>query len=158
MPQHSAGLLVFDDTGNELRVFLAHMGGPLWARKDDGGWSIPKGLYDPADEHPKDAARREFTEEVGLPAPAGEMINLGEVRQRSGKIVHAFALRGDPSLKFVASNTFSMEWPPRSGRHQDFPEIDRAAWFVVSDARNKLVAGQIPFLDVLSSLLAQRHP
>lgn len=152
MPQHSAALLVYDDSAGGLRVFLCHMGGPFWAKKDDGGWSIPKGLYDPAVERPEDAARREFAEEVGLAAPAGGMTGLGEVRQRSGKIIRAFAVRGDPSLTFVTSNTFTMEWPPRSGRQQEFPEIDRAAWFTVVEARNKLVAGQVPFLDALMAM------
>ena len=153
MPQHSAGLLVFDDAGGELRVFLAHMGGPFWARKDCGGWSIPKGLYDPAEEHPEDAARREFAEEVGVPAPTGDLIDLGEVRQRSGKVIRAYGVRGDPGLQFHASNTFSMEWPPRSGRQEEFPEIDRAEWFSVADASSKLVQGQVPFLKALSASL-----
>lgn len=157
MPQYSAGLLVFDDTGGELRVFLAHMGGPLWERKDTGGWSIPKGLYDPAVEDPNDAARREFAEEVGVPAPPGDLIDLGEVRQRSGKLIRAYGVRGDSGLAFVASNTFAMQWPPKSGRIQEFPEIDRAEWFSTADARNKLVPGQVSFLDALASCLEGRH-
>ncbi len=154
VPQHSAGLLVFDDTNEELRVFLAHMGGPLWARKDIGGWSIPKGLYDPAEERPEDAARREFAEEIGVPAPTGKLFDLGEVRQRSGKLVRAYGVRGDPALGFVASNTFTMEWPPRSGRIEVFPEMNRAGWFTVIDARSKLVSGQVRFLDTLSTRLS----
>lgn len=157
MPKHSAGLLVFDDTAGGLRVFLAHMGGPLWARKDKGAWSIPKGLHDPAEEHPEDAARREFEEEVGLSAPKGELIDLGELRQRSGKLVRAFGVRGDPGLAFLSSNSFTMEWPPRSGRLAEFPEIDRAEWFVIADARSKLVPGQVPFLDALSAFLGSQH-
>ncbi len=151
-PQHSAGILLFDDSSGDLRVFLAHMGGPLWARKDNGAWSIPKGLYDPADEQPAEAARREFAEEIGIPAPAGSLLDLGEVRQRSGKLVRAFALRANSSFGFVGSNTFSMEWPPKSGRISEFPEIDRAEWFSIPDARSRLVPGQVPFLDSLSSL------
>ncbi|RMB59862.1 NUDIX domain-containing protein [Tessaracoccus antarcticus] len=152
MPLHSAGLLVFDDSGAEVRVFLAHMGGPLWARKDSGAWSIPKGLHDP-DEEPEDAARREFEEEVGVMAPAGVLTDLGEVRQRSGKVVRAFAVKGDPGLAFVASNAFTMEWPPRSGRLAEFPEIDGAQWFTLAEARGKLVAGQVAFLDALATRL-----
>lgn len=155
MPQRSAGLLVFDDTNGELRIFLAHMGGPLWARKDAGAWSIPKGLYDPATEDPADAARREFTEEVGVPAPTGILTDLGEMRQRSGKLVRVFAVRGDPSLTFVASNAFTMEWPPKSGRIAEFPEMDRAEWFTRADAREKLIAGQVGFLDALSTHLTR---
>lgn len=154
MPQHSAGLLVFDDAGGGLRVFLAHMGGPLWARKDNGGWSIPKGLYDPALEDPVDAARREFAEEIGVPAPPGELIDLGQVRQRSGKLVRAYAARGNHTLAFVTSNTFKMEWPPRSGRSAEFPEVDRAEWFSIRDARSRLVSGQVAFLDTLSTRLS----
>ena len=153
MPLHSAGLLVFDDAGDELRVFLAHMGGPLWARKDGGAWSIPKGLHDPEVEQPQHAARREFQEEIGAAAPGETLIDLGEVRQRSGKVVRAFAIRGNPSLAFVASNQFTMEWPPRSGRLAEFPEIDRAEWFTLEEARVKLVAGQVAFLQALSSHL-----
>lgn len=151
MPQHSAGLLVFDDADGLLCVFLAHMGGPFWARKDAGAWSLPKGLYDPALEHPQDAARREFVEEVGVPAPGGALIDLGEVRQRSGKLIRGYGVHGDASLVFVSSNSFTMEWPPRSGRLQEFPEVDGARWFDVDDARDKLVPGQVPFLDALSS-------
>lgn len=153
MPQHSAGLLVFDDSEAELRVFLAHMGGPLWARKDARAWSIPKGLYDPAVEQPQHAARREFTEEVGAPSPTGDLIELGEIRQRSGKLVIAFAVRGSPDLAFVASNTFTMEWPPKSGRVKEFPEMDRAAWFDIATARTKLITGQVAFLDALCNQL-----
>lgn len=154
MPLHSAGLLVFDDAGEEVRVFLAHMGGPLWARKDSGAWSIPKGLHDPEEEQAEDAARREFAEEVGVAAPTGPLTDLGEERQRSGKVVRAFAVRGDPSLLFVTSNAFTMEWPPRSGRIAEFPEIDRAEWFTLVDARGKLISGQVAFLDALATRLA----
>ena len=155
MPLHSAGLLVFDDTSGESRVFLAHMGGPFWARKNDGAWSIPKGLYDPAEEHPEEAARREFAEEVGVAAPTGKLIDLGEVRQRSGKRVRAYGVRGDPALSFVASNTFMMEWPPRSGHFGKFPEVDRAEWFTITEARDKLVSGQVAFLDTLATCLTR---
>ncbi len=153
MPLHSAGLLVFDETSGELRVFLAHMGGPFWARKNNGAWSIPKGLYNPSVEHPQEAACREFTEEVGVPAPKGKLIDIGEVRQSSGKRVRAYGVQGDPALSFVASNTFTMEWPPRSGRFGEFPEVDRAEWFTITEARNKLVSGQVAFLDTLARFL-----
>ncbi len=157
MPLHSAGLLAFDDSGEEVRVFLAHMGGPLWARKDGGAWSIPKGLYDPAEEDPADAARREFTEEVGVPAPTGDLIDLAEVRQRSGKLIRAYGIRAAPGFTFVASNTFTMEWPPRSGRLAEFPEVDRAEWFSIADAQFKLVPGQVPFLAALTDLLQREQ-
>jgi predicted NUDIX family NTP pyrophosphohydrolase len=152
-PPPSAGLLLYRAAAGGTQVLLAHMGGPLWARKDAGAWSIPKGEYGP-DEAPLDAARREFTEEIGTPPPAGEPLPLGSVRQRNGKIVTAWALPGDLDVTTVVSNTFEMEWPPRSGRRQQFPEIDRAAWFDVPAARTRIVAAQAEFLDRLVAALA----
>jgi predicted NUDIX family NTP pyrophosphohydrolase len=150
----SAGVLlhrVSSDGGVE--VLLGHMGGPFWARKDDGGWSIPKGEHDPGEE-PLDVARREFVEELGSPVPAQEFLDLGELRVTSGKLLTVFAAAGDLDAAACTSNTFDLEWPPRSGRVQQFPEIDRAGWFPVAEARAKLVKGQVPFLDRLLARLA----
>ncbi|MEO7374556.1 MAG: NUDIX domain-containing protein [Terrimesophilobacter sp.] len=143
----SAGLLLYRFTPT-LEVWLAHMGGPFWSRKDDGAWSIPKGLYE-ADELPLTAALREFEEEMGVPAPAVEFWLLGEFRQSSGKIVTAYAAESDFQLDTLVSNTFPLEWPKRSGRIQDFPEIDDARWFPLELARSKAVKGQLPLLDAL---------
>jgi predicted NUDIX family NTP pyrophosphohydrolase len=145
MPKRSAGLLLFKGRGPELRVLLVHPGGPLWAKKDDGAWSIPKGEYD-GDEDPLAVARREFEEELGSPAPDGEIIVLGEFVQPSRKRVEAYALEGDFDPATIRSNTFEMEWPPRSGRRQSFPEVDRAAWFALAEAETKLLPGQRAFL------------
>jgi predicted NUDIX family NTP pyrophosphohydrolase len=123
------------------------MGGPFWARKDDGAWSIPKGEHGP-EEEPLAVARREFEEELGSPVPADELVPLGQVRG-SGKLLTVWAAEGDLDAGATTSNTFALEWPPRSGRVQEFPEIDRAAWFGVEEARAKLVKGQLPFLDRL---------
>lgn len=133
---------------DELEVLLVHPGGPFWARRDDGVWSIPKGEYEPGEE-PLTAARREFAEEIGSALPAGETLDLGEVRQRSGKRVRAWALEGDIDAETIVSNSFTLEWPPRSGRMQEFPEVDRAAWFDLRVARAKLNPGQLPLLDRL---------
>ena len=134
-------------------VFLGHMGGPFWARRDAGGWSIPKGEYDPQTEDALAAALREFAEEIGAPAPVGEPIDLGVHAQPSGKRVQAYAVPADPELRFVASNTFEMEWPRGSGQVQAFPEIDRAQWFALVAARHKVVNGQVPILDTLAERL-----
>ena len=139
-----------------VEVLLGHMGGPLWARKDAGGWTIPKGEVEPGeDEHA--AALREFAEEVGVPAPAGAApdLDLGTVRQRAGKLVAAWAREADLDVTTIASNTFALEWPPRSGRMQEFPELDRAGWFSLARARGLVVAGQVPLLDRLEELLAR---
>ena len=146
MPKTSAALLLFRRR-EPLEVLIAHMGGPFWARKDAGAWSIPKGEY--TSEPPLDAALREFAEEMGSPAPAGDVIPLGSVKQSGGKVVTAFALEGDFDLTGFRSNTFEMEWPRGSGRMQEFPEVDRAEWVTVDVAREKLVKGQIPVLDAL---------
>lgn len=127
---------------------LVHMGGPFWARKDDAAWSIPKGEQDD-DEDPLAVARREFSEELGKPVPPGEWVDLGEIRQPSRKLVRAWALAADLDVSEITSNTFTLEWPPRSGKTQEFPEVDRADWFDVETARRKLVRGQMPFLDTL---------
>jgi predicted NUDIX family NTP pyrophosphohydrolase len=150
MAKRSAGILLYRLAGPEPEVLLVHPGGPFWARKDDGAWSIPKGEY-ADDEDPRAAALREFEEELGFKAPvdAGALLDLGAVRQRSGKVVTAFALEGDLDPDRVRSNTFAMEWPPRSGRTQEFPEVDRAGWFAPARARAKLVPAQAELVDRL---------
>lgn len=152
----SAGLLLHrpDPRGaGGVELLLGHMGGPFWARKDERAWSIPKGEH-PPDEDPRDAAVREFTEELGSPPPTGVLRDLGSVRQRGGKIVTVFAVAGDFDADNIVSNEFTLQWPPRSGRIQSFPEIDRAAWFDPDTARHKLVAGQVEFVDRLLAALA----
>lgn len=144
----SAGLLLYRLEGAEPEVLLAHMGGPFWARKDAQAWSIPKGEYRP-DEDALAAARREFEEEMGSPAPDAPVVPLGEVRQAGGKVITAWAMAGDFDPSRLRSNTFALEWPPRSGRLREFPEVDRADWFDLKTARQKLVRGQLPFLDRL---------
>ena len=153
MPQRSAGLLLHRSGPAETEVLLVHPGGPFWTRKDDGWWSIPKGEY-PCEEAPADAALREFAEETGH-IVSGDLLALGDARQRSGKIVAVFALAGDLDVATVRSNMFEMEWPPRSGRRESFPEIDRAEWFSISAARQKILPGQAVFLNrLLASLRA----
>lgn len=150
----SAGLLMFRRRGaGGPEVLLAHPGGPFWRRKDAGAWSIPKGEIDP-DEDQLRAAIREFTEETGA-APAGDFLPLGELRQAGGKRVVAFAVEGDFDPRAIRSNTFAVEWPPRSGRMQSFPEIDRAEWFGIEEARGRILKSQIPFLDRLQALLGE---
>jgi len=148
VPKESAGLLVFRRTSGGLEVLLAHPGGPFWAKKDEGAWSIPKGEL-AAEEDPLAAALREFEEETGV-IIAGTPLALQPVRQPSGKIIRAWALEGDLDPATVKSNTFSLEWPPRSGRQQEFPEIDRVAWLPVEEARRKIVPGQVPLLEQLA--------
>ncbi len=148
----SAGLLLHRGAGADLQVLIAHMGSPFWAGRDAAAWSIPKGEYG-AEEDPFAAACREFAEELGAPVPAGEFRSLGEITQRNGKVVTAWALEAEIDPSAITSNTFEMQWPPRSGRIQAFPEIDRAAWFRPQTARPKLVAGQAEFLDRLSTAL-----
>jgi predicted NUDIX family NTP pyrophosphohydrolase len=130
-----------------------HPGGPFWARRDLGAWSVPKGEY-ADDEDARAAARREFAEELGSPPPKGEMLDLGEVRQKSGKLVKAWALAGDLDPARIHSNVFEMEWPPRSGRRRTFPEVDRAAWFELEEAGRRIIAGQVALLDRLREALA----
>ncbi|MEO8296113.1 MAG: NUDIX domain-containing protein [Gemmatimonadota bacterium] len=152
MPKRSAGILLFQFESGELRVLLVHPGGPFWAGRDDGAWSIPKGeLAEGAD--PLSEAVREFEEETGM-KPAGSFLELRPVRQRGGKMVHAWALRGDFDPVSLRSSTFSLEWPPHSGRVGEFPEVDRASWFPIDRARQKINAGQAPLLDQLVERLA----
>lgn len=148
MPKHSAGVLLYRGTGDDVEVLIVHPGGPFWARKDDGAWSIPKGEYTP-DEQPWDAARREFAEELGVAVPAGPRVELGTVTQSGGKIVTAFAVHADLDVTEIRSNTFELEWPRGSGRVREYPEVDRVAWLPVGAARIKLLKSQLPFLDRL---------
>ncbi len=141
----SAGILLWRHGQGGLEVFIAHMGGPFWARKDAAAWSIPKGEFGP-DEEALHAARREFAEEIGMPAPDHEYVLLGEFRQSSGKVVTAFAAESDFEVAEVHSNTFPAEWPPKSGHIREFPEIDRAEWMPVADATWRLVTGQVAML------------
>jgi predicted NUDIX family NTP pyrophosphohydrolase len=152
MPKLSAGLLLYRRMNGEIEVLLVHPGGPFWAKKDEGAWSIPKGEYDTG-EDPLEVAIREFEEELGVPPPPVDAaVPLGEIRQPSGKRVSAWAVEGDVEVDEVHSNTFPMEWPPRSGRTQEFPEVDRAGWFDLDTARRKLLKGQVAFLDRLADL------
>ncbi|MFI5477315.1 NUDIX domain-containing protein [Streptomyces cacaoi] len=148
-PKRSAGLLLFRHTDDGPQVLLGHMGGPYFAKKDAGAWTVPKGEYEP-DEPAWEAARREFREELGLPPPDGEAIGLGEVRQTNGKIVTAWAIEADLDPAAIAPGTFTMEWPPRSGLTQEFPELDRVAWFGLDRAREVIVTAQAAFLDRLA--------
>ncbi|MDR3080436.1 MAG: NUDIX domain-containing protein [Streptomyces sp.] len=147
--KHSAGLLLFRHADHGLEVLLGHMGGPFFARREAGAWTMPKGEYDP-DESAWDAARREFREELGLPPPDGEAVPLGEVRQTGGKIVTAWAVEADLDPASVEPGTFTMEWPPRSGRVQEFPELDRVEWIGLDRARDVIVKAQATFLDRLA--------
>ena len=150
MAAESVGILLYRRVADELLVLLVHPGGPFWRRKDLGAWSIPKGGGIEGEE-PETTARREFTEELGS-APVGPMKRLGRIRQRGGKYVEAFALEGDFDVDSLSSNSFEIEWPPRSGRLQAFPEVDRAAWFTLPVARQKINPGQQPLLDALQAL------
>jgi predicted NUDIX family NTP pyrophosphohydrolase len=147
MPKRSAGLLMYRRRGGALELLLVHPGGPFWAKKDDGAWSIPKGEYDDG-EAPLAVAKREFAEEVGA-VPDGDFVDLGEVTQAGRKVVRAFALEGDFDVARLQSNTFEIEWPPKSGRKRSFPEVDRAEWFAPDEARRKILAGQRPFIERL---------
>jgi predicted NUDIX family NTP pyrophosphohydrolase len=144
----SAGILLHRTSSGGPEVLIGHMGGPFWAKKDAGAWSLPKGEYG-AGEDPFAVALREFEEELGTPVPAADFVPLGELRTTSSKVLTVWAAEGDLDASSAVSNTFELEWPPRSGRVQQFPEIDRAAWFSVEEARDKLVKGQVPFLDRL---------
>jgi predicted NUDIX family NTP pyrophosphohydrolase len=147
MPKLSAGVLLYRTRG-VVEVLIVHPGGPFWARKDDGVWSIPKGEYTDGDD-PWAAAQREFAEEIGLPLPRGSRIDFGPLKQPSGKVVTGFAVRGDLDITDARSNTFEMEWPKGSGKMREFPEVDRIGWFPVAQARIKLLKGQREFLDRL---------
>lgn len=154
MPRLSAGLLLYRLVDGTVEVLLGHPGGPFWARRDEGAWSIPKGEYT-VDEDPWLAAQREFREEVGAAVPPGEALRLQPVKQAGGKVVTAFAVRGDFDPDTAVSNTFTLEWPKGSGALREFPEIDRVAWFSVSAAREKLLAGQRPILDQLLAAVGE---
>jgi len=150
--RRSAGILLHRGDSRALEVLLVHPGGPAWSRRDLGAWSIPKGEYVDG-EDPLAAARREFEEELGTAAPEGEAADLGEIRQKSGKRVHGWAVRGDLDVGQIQSNTFEFEWPPRSGKLIEIPEVDRAEWFDLAAAREKINPGQVPLLDRLEQLL-----
>lgn len=153
MPKLSAGLLLYRCTDASVEVLIGHPGGPFWAKKDDGAWSIPKGEYVEG-EDPWQTARREFEEELGKPPPDGPRIDFPPLKQPSGKIITAFAVRGDLDLDGTVSNTFTLDWPKGSGNVREYPEIDRADWFSMSEARSKLLKGQRPLLDRLMAAVA----
>ena len=154
MPRLSAGLLMYRQRSTGLEVLLVHPGGPFWARKDAGVWSVPKGEYT-ADEDPLTAARREFLEETGVVA-SGNFVPLTPLTQPSGKVITVWAFEGDCDASAIRSNTFEMEWPPQSGRQRTFPEVDRGAWFPLPEARQKILPGQRGFLDDLHHLVTPR--
>ena len=151
MARRSAGILLYRVAGGAPEVLLVHPGGPFWARRDAGAWSIPKGEYDDG-EDPRACALREFEEDTGTALPPAGLVELGSVEQKGGKVVTAWAAEGDLDADSIRSNPFTMEWPPRSGRTAEFPEIDRAAWFAVDAAREKLVPAQAEFLDRLLAI------
>jgi predicted NUDIX family NTP pyrophosphohydrolase len=148
----SAGLLLYRNGGGEREVLLVHPGGPFWTRRDQGAWSIPKGVYGP-EEEPLVAARREFEEELGVAPPGGDVIDLGEITQKGGKRVRAWGLAGDLDVSQSTSNTFAVEWPPRSGQFRQFPEVDRAEWFALEVAREKINPAQAELIDRLEAAL-----
>jgi predicted NUDIX family NTP pyrophosphohydrolase len=150
MPQLSAGILMWRRRDGGKEVLLAHFGGPQWQNKDEGAWAIPKGLVE-AGEPLEECARREFEEELGV-RPEGPLASLGRIRQKGGKQVEAFAIEGDLDADAIVSNTFTVEWPPRSGQWRTYPEVDRAAWFSLSDARRKILPSQLPILDALEQI------
>jgi predicted NUDIX family NTP pyrophosphohydrolase len=155
MARKSAGLLMYRRRQGVVEALLAHPGGPFWAKKDLGAWSIPKGEFDP-DEDPLAAAKREFEEETGL-SVTGEFIPLAPIKQSGGKVVHIWAVEGDCDASAIKSNTFMIEWPPRSGRQQEFPEIDRAEWFPLDDAKEKVTKGQRGFIEELQRILREEN-
>jgi predicted NUDIX family NTP pyrophosphohydrolase len=157
MAKQSAGILLYRTAGGEPEVLLVHPGGPFWAKKDAGAWSIPKGEYE-AGEDPLAAAAREFEEELGTAPPDAGLVELGAVRQAGGKLVTAWAVEGDFDPAGLRSNSFSTEWPPRSGAIREFPEIDRAQWFPIAEARGRIVPAQAAFIDRLVERLAARRP
>jgi predicted NUDIX family NTP pyrophosphohydrolase len=156
MAKRSAGLLMHREASGRIEVFLVHPGGPFWARKDDGAWSIPKGEFEEG-EDPLEAAKREFREETGV-VVTGEFQPLAPLKQRSGKIVYAWMIKGDVDPARLKSNTFSTEWPRGSGRVQEFPEVDQGEWFDLALAKRKILQGQLPFLDQLEARLATAKP
>ncbi len=151
MPKISSGLLMYRRRDGRLQVLLVHLGGPFWKNKDEGAWSIPKGEVD-ANEDLLLCARREFEEELGV-APAGNFVELTPIKQKGGKIVHAWCFEGDLDASSIRSNTFTMEWPPKSGKTTSFPEVDRAEWFDLETARKKINAGQMAIIDGLERLM-----
>jgi predicted NUDIX family NTP pyrophosphohydrolase len=151
MAKHSAGLLIYRRREGRLEVFLVHPGGPFWKNKDAGAWSIPKGEFG-GDEDPLAAARREFAEETGFEAE-GEFLSLTPVTQAGGKVVHAWAVEGDLDPEKIKSNSFTLEWPPRSGKEQEFPEVDRAGWFGIDEAKEKVNKAQVGLLEELAGRL-----
>lgn len=151
----SAGIVLYRRQGNGLEILLAHPGGPFFERRDNGHWSIPKGEPDP-DEPLQEAARREFREETGIPLPDGVRLDLGSIKQKGGKVVHAWGVEGNLDPGQAHSETFEQEWPPRSGRMQRFPEIDRVEWFSLDEARMRIKDTQIPLLDRLEEILGSR--
>jgi predicted NUDIX family NTP pyrophosphohydrolase len=153
-PRRSAGLLLYRISGDRPEVFIGHMGGPFWAKKDEHAWSLFKGEYEEGAEDPYAAALREFEEETGRPPPEGPVIDLGEVRQSGGKRVVAWAIEGDFDPAELKSNTYKVQWPPRSGQWRTFPEVDRAEWFDLETARRKLVKAQAAFVDALERELS----
>jgi predicted NUDIX family NTP pyrophosphohydrolase len=155
MSRRSAGILLFRRAASEVEVLLVHPGGPFWARRDAGAWSVPKGEHDAGDVDPRACALREFEEETGTAPDPTDLIELGEVRQKGGKVVAAWALAGDLDADAIRSNSFELEWPPRSGRRQEFPEVDRAGWFGAEEAREKLVSAQAAFVDRLLQHLGE---
>ena len=155
--KRSAGLLLYRVRDGVVEVLLGHPGGPFFARKDDGVWTVPKGEYEP-DEEPLAAALREFTEEIGTAPPDGDPVPLGETKQSNGKLAVVWALEGDLDVTEIDCNLFEMEWPPRSGRLQSFPELDRAGWFDLPTARRKAFASQGPFFDRLEQHLSEHRP
>jgi predicted NUDIX family NTP pyrophosphohydrolase len=154
VPKRSAGILLYRRRNGAVEVLLVHPGGPLWASRDLGAWSIPKGEYG-QDEDPLAVALREFEEETGQRPPQADLVELGEVRQRGGKVVTAWAAPGDLDPAAITSNTFTMEWPPRSGSRREFPEVDRAGWFGAEEDRDKLLAAQAELIDRLLGVLAE---
>ena len=152
MAARSAGILLFRKHDIQLQVLLVHPGGPFWAKKDDGAWQIPKGGYEEG-EQPFEAALRELEEEIGLSLEDPELIDLGDLKQKGGKLVQVWATEQDFDIRTLRSQTFPQEWPPRSGRMAEFPEVDRAAWFSIQTAKRKILSSQSPFLDRLLQML-----
>ena len=155
MPKKSAGLLLYRKAQKGPELLLVHPGGPFWVKRDAGAWSIPKGEYE-GDEEPLACAMREFEEELGAPPPQGKILPLGELSQPSRKTIIAYAVEGDFDPQRLRSNTFEIEWPPKSGQLKSFPEVDKAAWFTIEESRTKIQSGQAPFIDRLLEALGLR--